>query len=224
LLPFYLNGSLEPAEAQVVSSHLTTCPVCARELDELSELAMSIERHGAAGTGAIRTPVETRRILRTRRLLIAAALVPVIAGAAWAWFMLGGGHGAPGIPGGSAGPAQVVELDLAGGPTRDQAAPPALEIPPDAVRVRFVFFVPASPEAVYTAEIRDATGRVVIPAQTLGPLDSLGRATLEAPAAELIAEGPYELVASRTESGKEPMTYRFAFVVRRPALQGAAHD
>jgi hypothetical protein len=64
----------------------------------------------------------------------------------------------------------------------------------------------------------------VIPEQTLGPLDSLGRASLEAPAAGLIAEGPYELVASRAEPGKDKMTYPFSFVVRRSAQQGAEHD
>ncbi|HYV85924.1 MAG TPA: zf-HC2 domain-containing protein [Patescibacteria group bacterium] len=224
LLPFYLNGSLEAAEAEAVSTHLASCPECARDLDELSEIAVAIERHGAAASRAIRSPVRVEMGLRSRLLLIAAALVPLIAGAAWAWFVLRGGHVAPGISGGAAAPAEVVVFDLAGGPTRDQAAPPILEIPRGTARVRFVFFVPVSPGAVYAAEIRDATGRVMIPERTLGPLDALGRASLEAPAAGLVTEGSYELVASRAGPGNDRTTYQFTFVVRRFAQQGATHD
>jgi hypothetical protein len=157
-------------------------------------------------------------------LLVAAVLIPAIAGVAWAYFELRGSRVAPGVSRHVEGTTHDIVFDLAGGPTRDQSLTPTLDLPGDVGRVRFVFFIPVSPGAVYTAQIRNAAGRVVIPERPLGPLDSLGRGSLEALAANLDAEGPYELVAARDEPAKGRTTYNFDFYVRRRMQDGTAHD
>jgi hypothetical protein len=216
LLPFYLNGSLDAADGEVVSSHLATCAECARDLDDLSELAVAIETHGAAGGGAPRTSARSERASRPPWLLAAAAFLPVIALAAWAYFGQRGWRSEQAGSGGVEHGAGVVVLDLAGGLTRDQNGPPTLDIPQDAARIRMVFFIPVRPGAVYSAQIRDAEGRIVMPERPLGPLDALGRASFETPAASFEAEGPYELDADRDEPGKGRTSYKFGFLVRRP--------
>jgi hypothetical protein len=216
LLPFYLNGSLDSANAEAVSSHLAACAECARDLDDLSELAVAIETHGSAGAGARPGAAITGRALLSPWLLVAAAFLPVIALAAWAYFGQRGSRPGQAGSGGAESAAGVVLLDLAGGLTRDRTGPPTLEIPQDAARIRIVFFIPVRPGAVYTAQIKDAEGRIVMPERALGPLDALGRATFETPAASFEAEGAYELDADRDEPGKGRTTYKFAFVVRRP--------
>jgi Putative zinc-finger len=216
LVPFYLNGSLEAAEAEAVASHLAACSDCARDLDELSDLAVAIERHGAVDAGARHGAAGTARASRSPWLLAAAACLPVVALAAWAYLGHRGSRAEPGGRAGVEGTAGVVVLDLAGGLTRDQAEPPTLDIPHGAARIRIVFFIPVRPGAIYSAQIKGPEGRVVMPERAMGPLDALGRASFETPASGFDAEGSYKLEAYRDEPGKGRTTYQFAFVVRRP--------
>jgi hypothetical protein len=181
----------------------------------MSELAFAIETHGVAGTGVVTTARNREVAARSRWLLAAAAFLPVIALAAWATFGHRGWRFGQEGSGGTGDAAGVVVLDLAGGLTRDQNGPPTLDIPKGTARIRFIFFIPARPGAVYTSDIRNAEGRVVVPERALGPLDALGRASFETPAASLDSEGPYELEAHREEPGEGRSTYQFAFVVRR---------
>ena len=192
LLPFYLNGSLESEEAAAVRSHLESCATCSLELDELSQLATAIESHGTLD------PAPARR----RPLLLAVvAAVPVLALIVWAYLSLGT-------------PPRTVVMDLGSGPARDPSASPFLEVSGEQEVVRFVFFVPVSPGARYSAEIRDANGSVLLPEQGLGPLDSLGRAHLEVLASRLGAEGKRELLAYREDDRSGRETYRFPFTLR----------
>src|SRR5262245_25876022 len=50
LLPWYLNGTLENGERAGVGAHLQVCPICRRELEELSEIgsALSLYPESAA--------------------------------------------------------------------------------------------------------------------------------------------------------------------------------
>ena len=48
LLPFYLNGTLEAAEADRFGRHLSSCDACREEADVLRGLGEEVERHGEA--------------------------------------------------------------------------------------------------------------------------------------------------------------------------------
>ena len=46
LLPWYLNGTLEPAEREAFARHLEACGICRKEQAFLEKLQGEIERHG----------------------------------------------------------------------------------------------------------------------------------------------------------------------------------
>ena len=225
LLPFYLNGSLEGAEAAAVPAHVESCAVCSRDLDELSQVAAAIEKYGAVAARedeARSRPAPSRR----RPLILAAAvLIPVIAGALWGYLALSGrGRAAREGALTPTSETRVVTMDLGSGPMRGQGALPVLHLSAVTDRVRFIFFVPVTPEGRYSAEIRDYDGSVLLPEQRLGALDSLGRARLEVSAERLGPRGERELVAYREDSGSRREAYRFPFTVHRGSPREAGHD
>lgn len=44
LLPWYVNGTLEEAESQLVSAHLSSCRICEEELADCAELQAAVRR------------------------------------------------------------------------------------------------------------------------------------------------------------------------------------
>src|SRR5262245_164884 len=57
LLPWYVNGTLESAEHDAVSAHLSGCPACREEAAQCESLAAAVRRApdvaGAAGAGRL---------------------------------------------------------------------------------------------------------------------------------------------------------------------------
>lgn len=93
----YVLGALTPAEREVIDAHLSSCPTCTAEMDEMSRLPVLLDLLAAdevvaMGTGAVRPPadlvdrvvaaaVSERRGQRRRRLALASvAAVVLIAG------------------------------------------------------------------------------------------------------------------------------------------------
>ncbi|BEP12789.1 zf-HC2 domain-containing protein [Acidothermaceae bacterium B102] len=101
----YVMGALTPDEREVIDAHLSSCPDCTSEMDELTRLPvlldlLSAEEVVAMGTGAGRPPadlvdrvvaaaVAERRGQRRRRWLVAsAAAVVLVAGSSAAAVVL----------------------------------------------------------------------------------------------------------------------------------------
>lgn len=80
----YVLGGLEPRERQTLEQHLGTCPVCARELDELANLPALLALAAQAPPtppGRLRERVLARAVARRvrRRWAVAAAAAVVLA-------------------------------------------------------------------------------------------------------------------------------------------------
>ncbi len=58
LLPWYLNGTLDPGERALFESHLATCSSCIREIEVFGPLRDEIARHGEAFLLAHPSPEE----------------------------------------------------------------------------------------------------------------------------------------------------------------------
>lgn len=76
LLPWFVNGSLEPAERRMVRNHLINCPTCRRELAQTRLARKLFATEDTAGTTNIQhLDVNRRRVASTRKWYLAAAAV-----------------------------------------------------------------------------------------------------------------------------------------------------
>lgn len=58
LLPWYLNGTLDTEEKEVVKKHLSDCPLCHMEMEELKTLRRTIMEANEAQNQILSVPVE----------------------------------------------------------------------------------------------------------------------------------------------------------------------
>ena len=212
LLPWYANGTLEPAERAQVEAHLALCPACSREAQGCQELAGAVR--GAEPVAPSPHPVQLSRLLarieeaerprrregsepfgeRLRRRVAGFAAAP----AALRWALA----------------AQLVLiLGLVGALAWDEPGPPSVyrtlsdqAVPPsDATRLRVLFA-----ETATEAEIR----RLLLPLQaeiTGGP-SPLGAYTLALPAS---GEGGESVSVVLAHLRSQPQV-RFAEAVAAP--------
>ena len=227
LLPWYLNGSLEGREAADVREHLVSCAACARELDDLGEIAELVRLQGTASPAApdVRAaiPFPARTVpagRRRRRLALAAGIAAVLAGIVLAALFrstrpaLRDGSGdlagrspaeapvpAPAPPPGTVpAPAVIARLDLGAGPVRGAGETPVLRLAAEAERIEMGFVVPGGGRAV-TVRLEDESGRTIAPPIDAGDHDASGRSAAVFPAAPLRRAGAYALVLSQEEPG-----------------------
>jgi len=214
MLDFYLNGSLDPQEAEQVHRHLESCPTCAAEIDAMSGIAAAIDRFGASGE---RRAVPPRRagLRSTGTALAAAAVFLLVLAAAWSWRAgrEGGLHGTPKVAAGT-----VIDLDLAAGVLRDGSETPVVTLSADADSARAGFFPPLVEIATTRVAVFDAAGERVFGPVAMPPLDPEGRAVVVVPATALARAGRYELVLHSVDASDQPEARIAAYpfdVIRR---------
>lgn len=103
LLPGYLAGELKRQNRQAVAFHISSCPACTAELEELKadaelmaavdapELSQFVVTRVMAEVRADGTQPELRRRLVLGRAIAAAAAVVLVTLGAWAGTVLGSG-------------------------------------------------------------------------------------------------------------------------------------
>jgi hypothetical protein len=213
LLPWYLNGSLEGDDESVVREHLRRCRVCARELEELGEVAKAVD---AAGMPPDRSaPAPRPWIARLGWGLAAGLAIPAILGFVWL------SRGLPGPPGigtdDSFGP--VLLLDLGIGPTRADEGPPEVRIPGEADWVAVSLILPVALEGGGSIEVVGPDGSLLARDGTLRGIAPTGRVVYRVRARLLASPGDYAVVVRAEGPAGEGRSYRFPFRVtssRRP--------
>jgi hypothetical protein len=241
LLPWYLNGSLEPEDAARVRDHLSACAICGREIDVLSLVAREVGEHDLALLDPSEPAVPPVREARGRAGVwpVAAALAVLLALAAW-WGVRtfdarpGGGGSAVSAPpaeralpaGRTArtpGPGQApgshtLEMAMAWDlttPRRGDAPEAAFPPPPaEAAVVTLRVTAPVAPDSTFEVELRCPDGSVLTGRPGRLMLDPLARAAYALPASTLRTEGRYEMVLREfPEGGSAPREYLFRFHV-----------
>jgi hypothetical protein len=203
LLPWHVNGSLEGEEAASVHAHLERCPVCAREVRELVELAAmaSLERPEVT---------QTRTWSRTQVLAVAAAvLLPIVLGVALAiarpWSGTTGSLPAPALQ-------LTARLDLGSGPVRGSETFPRISIPPGTERVAVSLLLPVVPEGPLSIQLRGPSGKLLTEAPATPDCVRGQGCTYTLPASMLTEPGPYAFVFVRPGTPVE-QGYSYPFTV-----------
>lgn len=207
LLSFYLNGSLEDDEREEVQAHVQVCPACAREVEEFSGIAAALEAYGA---GSRQDQAPSRRWRTTGALGLAAALL-IAASLAVLWTR----PWWKGIEPEGSGVSGEVHLDLGAGLSRNEDRAPEVVLEASTLRVVMTFFPPARPGARYRVCVVDGEGRQVVPEESLGRLDEIGRALLRVNASALERDGPYQVLLRTESPSGEVDAYPYPFEVRR---------
>ena len=211
LLPFYVNGSLEGEEHEIVRLHIETCAPCRGEMDLLLSLARAVESHGAAlpatPVAASESRAPRRRGLRKTSLVAAAAVIVLVAGGLWSVLRPVRDGAAPGRP------AEPYAFDLGSGPERGDEPAPILAARHIDRALTLIAFIPVSPAARYSADLVGARGLVLAHAEDVGPPDPLGRISWTVPPG-LVGPGEvYEVAITRTDQAGERRIYRHTFRV-----------
>ena len=242
LLPWYLNGSLEPEDAARVRDHLSACAICGQEIDVLSLVAREVGEHDLALLDPSEPAVPPVREARDRARAwpVAAAVAVSLALAAW-WvarsFEARRGAGGSAVsaspaeralpagmtahmpaPIGQAPGSHALEMAMAWDlttPRRGDAPETAFPPPPaEAAVVTLRVTAPVAPDSMFEAELRCPDGRVLTGRPGRLMLDPLARAAYALPASALRMEGRYEMVLREfPEGGSEPREYVFQFRV-----------
>lgn len=206
LLPWLINGTLEPEEEARVRGHLERCSLCREELNHLGDFA------NALAAGPASPPArEAERRSRLPLAVAAALLLPALLGIYWATL---------GFPterrtvvarsGASVEP--VASLDLGAGPLRGDGQRPSVIVGSGVGRVSASFLIPAVSDAGLSLELRDSEGHV------LGRDEHFRctgeeRCTYALSASAFAASGEYTIVLIDREPGKPERPYSFPFLV-----------
>ncbi len=221
LLPWYLNGTLEKEEEAAVARHVAACWVCAREIDELSPIAVAIDEAGSRRR--LRGDEKGKPAHVGRVWAWAASVVLIVmAGAFWTLHGFRIGNAPPATPSAKHTPAANADtrglrasLDLRSGTMRDGRGAPRLTLPRGAAWVDVQFFAPIVPQARLVVRLQGRDGHNLTEGLDLPPIDALGRCTYPIPAELVASPGDYAVVV--TEEGSPARDYRYPFRVEAPS-------
>ena len=209
LLPWYLNGTLQSTERAQVEAHLGDCPVCRRELAELSELAEALDLHAESDQRPdARKPA--RASFPAALGWAAAASVVLIASLAVVVML----RRAPAPPPSGLEAGESMSLDLGSGPTRSADSPAELRISGKTRRVELSFAPPIDGRNDFEVRLT-GPDHAEVQSWDRGPLDldPLGRARLSVEAGRLARDGDYQLLVRHFGESGESREYAFPFLV-----------
>src|SRR4030095_3226587 len=166
------TGTLHGAEEAPVLSHIASCPACARELEDLAEIAQTLEARDP-DTGERRPAVRSAaRLGRLRWALVAVAIL----GAVLVARAIRTGT-APASDASTEDESSVVSLDLRSGPSRGAGTMPTLALAGAVGEVNLRLSAPINSTATYEMELRSPQGKVLTSSRKAPlTLDGLGRA------------------------------------------------
>src|SRR5262245_41452045 len=129
-----------------------------------------------------------------------------LVGGSWLWTWIGRPDAR------AASVASVFEVDVAGGPTREESAMPSLDLARGMGRVRVHFIRPALRADGLAVEVRTSSGAILPMTAPLACESGTGRCEASFDAARFEDPGAYELIV-RGGPGEEEQSYRYPFVV-----------
>jgi hypothetical protein len=206
LLPWLINGTLEPEEEARVRGHLEQCSFCREELNHLGDFANAL---AAAPMSPPAREAETRS--RLPLVVAAALLLPALLGIYWATLGFPMERRSLAARGG-ASVEPVASLDLGAGPLRGDGQRPSVIVGSGVGRVSASFLIPAVAGSGLSLELRDSEGRVLGRDERFR-CSGEERCTYALSASAFAASGEYAIVLIEREPGKPERSYTFPFLV-----------
>ncbi len=196
LLSFHLSGSLSEEEDASFRDHLASCAACRSDMDQLSDVAAAIERHGTELSSG-RSRFFDRRFLSVAAVLVFAVSALII----WRVFMSG-----------PTGPTEV-HLSLGAGAMRGEGGQPSVTVGPSTGLLLITYDPPPIGGDDRWTSIVDEAGRRVLPERSVGEVDEMGRATVPIPVSSLARAGTYSLVVRTGKAEGAGRLYTYPFTV-----------